>query len=97
MTCTIDPPLVDKLAQATKALEASIHEKGWQLADDSYRDHLATAQRAAAETRLQEAFAEQCRAMKVLMDAVHQQRSREESFRPLWDRDPLANGQPPRG
>jgi protein phosphatase len=84
--CAIDPALLQKLAGATKALEANIHEKGWDLDDGAYRVHIETAQLATQQGHLRDAFAEQCRALLVLMEVVHQQRTREESFKPLWDK-----------
>jgi protein phosphatase len=85
-SCVIDTPLLQKLAQATRSLEESIHEKRWQLDIGIYNDHVAKAKAAATENHLREAFAEQCRALMILMEAVHTQRGREESFKPLWDR-----------
>ena len=84
--CAIDPALLQKLAAATKALEANIHEKGWDLNNGPYRAHVETAQLAIQQGHLRDAFAAQCLALMVLMEAVHQQRTREESFKPLWDK-----------
>ena len=84
--CPIEPALLERLAQATRDLEESVHEKGWQLDDDAYHSHLRQSELATERNALREAFAEQCRALMVLMTAVAQQRNREESFRPLWDR-----------
>jgi hypothetical protein len=85
-SCAIDPTLLQRLSGATATLEANIHEKGWGFDDGPYRAHVATAQLATQQGHLREAFAEQCRALIVLMDAVHVQRTREESFKPLWDK-----------
>ncbi len=84
--CAIDPTLLQKLVRATRALEENIHDKGWQLSDAAYQAHLRRAEVATEQGRSPEAFAEQCRALLILMEAIHQQRGREESFKPLWDR-----------
>ncbi len=84
--CTIDAPLLEKLSVATRELEESIHERGWSMEIEQYQRFLNQAQSAAGRQQLREAFAAQCRALMVLMVAVAQQRNREESFRPLWDR-----------
>jgi protein phosphatase len=86
IACTIDVPLLQKLVQATRYLEESIHQKGWYLEAAPYHEHNGKAQVASEGEQLTAAFAEQCRALMVLMEAVHQQRSREEIFKPLWDR-----------
>jgi protein phosphatase len=84
--CAIDTPLLQKLAQATRSLEQNIHEKGWQVDSAPYHVQLDRAQLANEQSRVRDAFTAQCRALLVLMQAVHQQRGREESFKPLWDR-----------
>jgi protein phosphatase len=84
--CAIDTLLLQKLAQATRSLEQNIHEKGWQVDSKPYHVRLDQAQHANEQGHARDAFTAQCRAMLVLMQAVHQQRGREESFKPLWDR-----------
>jgi protein phosphatase len=88
--CTIDAPLLQRLALATRNLEESIREKGWQFDARVYQTHLSTAQRANTDGRARDAFTAQCRALLALMDVVGEQRGRGESFRPLWDRPPEA-------
>jgi protein phosphatase len=88
VACAIDGPLTQRLAQATQALEANVLEKGWPFDAAAYRAHLDRARAAIALDKPQTAFAEQCRALLVLMETVHEQRGRGESFKPLWDRPP---------
>jgi len=87
--CTIDMPLMQKLAGATRTLEEGILEKGWSLEDGPYRAYVEAAELATQQAHLRDAFAHQCRALMVLMEAVHHQRTREESFKPLWDKPPV--------
>jgi protein phosphatase len=86
--CTIDAPLMQRLVQATKALEADITEKGWQYDTTQYHDRLTRTRQATETNHPRDAFAEQCRALMVLMEAVHEQRGRGEAFRPFWDPPP---------
>ena len=88
ISCTIDATLLQRLAQATRALEADINEKGWQFDTAQYQERLNKARQANETNRPREAFAEQCRALMVLMESVHEQRGRGESFRPFWDPPP---------
>lgn len=83
--CTIDAGLLQRLAQATRALEKDINDKGWQFDSTQYQERLNKARQANETNHPREAFAEQCRALMVLMESVHDQRGRGESFRPFWD------------
>ncbi len=83
--CTIDATLLQRLAQATRALETDINDKGWQFDATQYQERLNKARQVNEMHRPREAFAEQCHALMILMEAVHEQRSRGEVFRPFWD------------
>jgi protein phosphatase len=88
VSCTIDAPLLTKLAQATKRVESDIHEKAWQFDTMQYQNFLTAAQQANNQGRSRDAFSAQCRALLILMEAVQSQRGRGEGFRPLWDDTP---------
>ncbi len=88
VTCSIDAPLMQRLALATRTLEKDIHDKGWQFDAALYQGHLNKAHSATEQGRTRDAFAEQCRALLALMDAVHRYRGRGENFRPFWDPPP---------
>lgn len=84
--CTINAALCQRMEQAFVALEERIRERNWEA--DWHAAHEAIRQ---AKTHLDDsdhvaAFRAQCRALLGLMDAVAQQRQREEAFKPLWDR-----------
>jgi protein phosphatase len=83
--CAIDPAILQRLGQATRTLNDQVREKGWQFDDAKFQAHLTAAQRANEKGHARAAFAEQCRALLVLMDVVHERRGRGESFNPLWD------------
>lgn len=84
--CTIDRAAVDKLAQAVADLEGRIVEKSWSADWNSCRELRQQADNHIKNDRLPDAFRATCRALMILMDAVQQQRGKEESFRPLWDK-----------
>jgi hypothetical protein len=84
--CAIDRAAVDKLMQAVADLEGRIVEKSWSADWNSCRDLRQQADNHIKNDRLTDAFRATCRALMILMDAVQQQRGKEESFRPLWDR-----------
>ncbi|MFO0964448.1 MAG: protein phosphatase 2C domain-containing protein [Gemmataceae bacterium] len=86
--CSITPALLARLDQALKVLEERIRERRWDADWDEYRRRLAEGKAKTEKGDLATGFAEQCRAMMCLMDAVGQQRHREEAFKPLWDRTP---------
>lgn len=82
--CSIDEGLLRKLVQATDQLQAGITEKGWDVNVEEFQVHLRQAKSLREQGQLSQAFTEQCRALLVLMDAVHRQRSKGESFNPFF-------------
>jgi len=85
-SCEIDRAAVDKVMQAVTDLEGRIVEKSWSADWNSCRELRQQADRHVKNDRLADAFRATCRALMILMDAVQQQRGKEESFRPLWDK-----------
>ena len=67
---------------------AAIREKGWRFDSAAYETHVQLAKSLRDQGRLTEAFAEQCRALMVLMEAAHRERGRGESFTPFWSPPP---------
>lgn len=86
--CAIDQGLVDRLDQALATLSGRVRDSDWSFDAIAVAAHDDKARRAIEQSDWQEAFREKCRAMMILMEAVHQHRNREETFRPLWDRAP---------
>jgi protein phosphatase len=82
--CPLDAAIYDKLLLSATTLEKTIQEKLWQYDVKAYQEHLKQATNHFHHLRLREAFREQCRAMLVLMDAVHSYRGKNEDFKPLW-------------
>ncbi len=84
--CAIDGGLVDRVVHAAKTLEEDIRAKNWPIDEEAYQRQLRSAQSWLAQQKLREAFREQCRALLVLMETVHQHRGRGEEFTPRWER-----------
>jgi serine/threonine protein phosphatase PrpC len=84
--CPLDESIYEKLVQSAKALEESIVERAWQYDVDAYQDLAKQAAQFSQQQRFRDAFRQQCRAMLVLMEAVHSYRGKNEDFKPMWDR-----------
>jgi serine/threonine protein phosphatase PrpC len=83
--CVLDAAMYDKLLQGTKSLEENIKSKQWEYEVKSYQERLKQAAVYYRQQRYPEAFRELCRAMLVLMEAVHRYRGRGEDFKPVWE------------
>jgi protein phosphatase len=87
-TCGIELPVVQRLSCAVASLDERIKEKNWQVDRAMCQGCRDRAIDLEKHGDLSGAFREDCRAMLLLMEAVNKQRSKEESFRPVWDRAP---------
>lgn len=90
--CGIELPVVLRLVQAVETLEERIKEKNWQVSRDACQTHRDRGRQLQKQGDLFGAFREDCRAMLLLMEAISKQRNKEESFKPLWDKDAPPNG-----
>lgn len=86
--CAIDQSMLQKVSQAIEALEERVRERQWQADWEACERHLELARRHQRQGEWRDAFREFCRGMLLLMEAIHRQRNKEESFKPLWDRAP---------
>ena len=86
MACPLDAHIYEKLVQSAHTLEETIKEKNWEYDVQAYQAQLKKATHFFKQQHFRDAFREQCRAMLVLMEAVHRYRGRGEDFRPVWDR-----------
>jgi protein phosphatase len=86
--CAVDLPLVQRMDQAVGELVAQVREKNWWVDWDAYQGFRAEAAQHLERGNAVDAFRASCHALMVLMDAVQQQRGKEESFKPLWDKAP---------
>ena len=82
--CPLDAAVYERLVQSAKSLEDSIKDKKWEYDAKAYQEKLKLAAAHFKQQRFPEAFREQCRAMLVLMEAVHRYRGRNEDFKPMW-------------
>jgi hypothetical protein len=85
-SCSVDGHYVERLGQAIGALQEQIEGSHWEADWDGCRRHLQLADQCASGGDMVSAFREKCRAMLLLMEAVHRQRGKSEEFKPLWDR-----------
>jgi serine/threonine protein phosphatase PrpC len=83
--CPIDHGLVERMAHAVTELDERVREKNWQADWDKCKAERELAEENRERGDYLEAFRGFCRAMMTLMNAVQQQRAKEEMFRPLWD------------
>jgi hypothetical protein len=84
--CPLDAAIFDRLVESAKALEANIKEKEWEYDESAFQQRAREATGLFQQQQFRDAFRAQCRAMLVLMDAVHRYRGKNEDFQPLWDR-----------
>lgn len=84
-SCGIDRAMIDRLDEALIVLRQRIRENHWKTDDAQSQKYHDIGNHAQANGDLLEAFRAHCRAMLVLMEAIHQQRGGGgESFKPLW-------------
>lgn len=83
--CMIDEALVHRLDEAMSVLRQRIKENGWQADHALSEQYHKIGNQALADGDMMEAFRAHARAMLVLMEAIHQQQGKGESFKPLWD------------
>src|SRR5262249_6831750 len=86
-SCRVDTPLLDKFARALTPPEQPIRRGDWQADFDESHVHRELAEKHMRGGALNEAFREYCRALRTLTEAVQRQRGKEESFKPLWDKN----------
>jgi protein phosphatase len=86
--CAIELPLVQQLAKAEALLRGRVRENGWDVDWSHCEQHKELARRYQDEGNLVQSFSEYCRATTLLAEVVHRQRGKEESFQPVWDRNP---------
>jgi hypothetical protein len=82
--CPLDEAMYNRLVGGAESLLDNIKEKDWQYETRAYQERLHKATGYAKQRRFREAFREQCRAMLVLMEAVHRYRGKNEDFKPGW-------------
>jgi protein phosphatase len=82
--CPLDAAIYEKLVQSAKTLESTIAERMWEYDARTYQNLVQQAAQYFNQQKYRDAFREQCRAMLVLMEAVHAYRGKNEDFKPLW-------------
>jgi hypothetical protein len=85
-SCVIERPLLDKLRKAEQALRDHIAERHWDADWAVHQKHHDLADKFLNQGDLPASFRESCRAMQILLSVFQRQRSREETFQPVWDK-----------
>jgi PPM family protein phosphatase len=86
--CVVDETMVRRLDEALGILQQRIRDNDWQADQSLSQKYHDIGNQALAAGDFMEAFRAHCRAMLVLMEAIHQQQAKGESFQPLWDQGP---------
>ncbi|MCI0684898.1 MAG: protein phosphatase 2C domain-containing protein [Gemmataceae bacterium] len=86
--CTIDAAMIQRLDEALGILQQRIRDNRWSADERLSQHYHDIGNQAQAQGDLHEAFRAHCRALLVLMEAIHRQQGKAESFKPMWDRPP---------
>jgi protein phosphatase len=92
--CRIEPSLLDKLAHATQTLKQQVEEKHWDVDWTAFQRHQDQAQHCYQQNNLEAAFAEHCRAIRPLAEAVSRNRHPEGVLQQVWDKAQAESGSP---
>jgi PPM family protein phosphatase len=87
VSCRVERPLVEKLARANEAMRQRATEREWQPDWNGYQRHQDQAKKHFDEGDLVAAFREHCRALQPLIEVMLSNRSKDEPYPPVWERD----------
>jgi protein phosphatase len=85
-SCVVDDDLMNHITAALKVLEQRVREQNTPYDERTFRQRKERIAKLQGKGDRAEWLREHCLAMLVLMDALHEHRAKEESFRPLWDK-----------
>jgi PPM family protein phosphatase len=84
--CKIELPILEKLVKAELAMKQRLQEQEQDIPWPEYQQLHDQAQDALLKGDLTAAFRGHCRAMHLLIRTFNQQRHKEETFQPVWDK-----------
>src|SRR5208282_4520122 len=84
--CPTDRTLTEKLLKAVHLIKQRANERQWAVDWDAFDEHHTLAEKAHAEENWPACFRENCRALRILSEALRRHRHKEEVFQPLWDK-----------
>src|SRR5262249_22181779 len=87
-SCRGGRPLGDKMARAAETLKQQLQERGWDADWAGYEQKAGEAGKLLEQGDLPGAFRESCRATRVLTEAWHRQRTKEEALHEAWEKHP---------
>ena len=86
-TCAVEPGMIFRLDDAFGILQQRIHDNKWNVDEKLAKQYHEIGSRALTDGDVLESFRAYCRALLVLMEAIHQQHGKSERFKPLWESD----------
>jgi protein phosphatase len=85
-TCSVEPPILEKLCKTLNGLRQKAEEKQWEADWDAVTRHATEADELEKAGNVVGAFRELCRAVLPLTSALARVRNRGEEFNPRWDK-----------
>lgn len=86
--CRVDRPLVEKMLRAGEALRKELETRTWNADWTQFEQRTAEAAALLAQGNLPQAFRVSCLAVRVLTEAWHGQRVKEEFLLDAWEKHP---------
>ncbi len=87
-SCKVEPVLLDKLLRAADVVKQQLQERGWEADWDAYQRQAGEATGLVERGDLTGAFRAACLATRVLTEAWHRQRQKEEALHEAWEKHP---------
>lgn len=84
--CKIDEPLLTRLTQAEETLRTRARDSKWDVDWKRHEKHHGEYEKTRMAQDYNTAFAELCRAMRPLTEALKKTRHKEEAFNPHWEK-----------
>jgi protein phosphatase len=88
LSCGIDRPLVDRMANAEATLSRWARTNNWVVDWDANQKCREKADAALKQGDLPGAFRELCRAVRPLTEVILHDRGKEEGLQPFWEKTP---------
>lgn len=85
-SCRIDAQLLDKLSADLHHLGQQAHEKQWAVDWDAFQQQRGLAVNLRSRGDETAAFRQSCQTLRILTQALRQERNKEEAFHPVWDK-----------
>ena len=87
-SCKIELPLLEKLTRAAETVKQQLQERGWDADWAAHQQRTEEANKLLDLGDVAGAFRQHCRATRVLTEAWHRQRQKEEALHEAWEKHP---------